>query len=604
MVGSEAGGAPGGEEDVDSDAAVHHLAPVTATGAIRAGVPAAPHTDAITLAVIEGTLESAVREMRAVLVRSGRSPIIAIATDFSNAIFDAHGEQVAQGDDQPVHLGSMAVAMRKVMERFGDDVFPGDLIYVNDPLFGGGHLADMAMFKPVFIDGELIAWAGNRIHASDAGGSVAGGFNPQAREIYAEGLRIPPIKLWDRGTPRTDVIELILLNLRTAEAHRGDMGAQIGAVGAAERRIKALCDRVGVEAVRSGMGELLDRGERLARAVFSASINGTSSGSGWFEDPDGNGLLEVGCTVVGVDGRVSVSLSGPAQVGRYVNSYFGNSLSGVYAGILTVMPRDMPHNGGVYRCVDVDLGPEGTIVNAVEPAPCSMATAQVFDAIMESVEAALAKDVPRRAVAGWAHFCGLGFSGVDSRSGDRFSYVSTMAAIGGAGAMWDTDGWSCCSPQCAGGGSRAGNVEEIELRVPLRIGRFELLPDSEGPGQWRGGFGVAFEVEVVEDDCTVGHIGDGFIAPPPGRVGAEGWDDAQRVFHREIRFLDGRAQELAPHSVFQLHRGEVLASASPGGGGIGDPGKRCREAVSADIENGLISPERAELIYGWVAPRD
>jgi N-methylhydantoinase B len=228
-----------------------------------------------------------------------------------------------------------------------------------------------------------------------------------------------------------------------------------------------------------------------------------------------------------------------------------------------------------------------------------MATAQVFDAIMESVEAALADAVPSRAVGGWAHFCGLGFAGTDSRSGDRFSYVSTMAAIGGAGAMWNTDGWSCCSPQCAGGGSRAGNVEEIEFRVPLRIGRFELLPDSEGAGRFRGGFGVAFEVEVDEDACTVGHIGDGFLMPPPGRGAAQPELDTRRVFRRHIRRPDGTEDDLAPHSVIRLQRGEVLASESPGGGGLGDPRERDRDALQRDVDNGLISPERARLLYGW-----
>ena len=155
--------------------------------------------DPITLAVLEGGLQSAIREMREVLVRSGRSPIIAISTDFSNSIFDTSGEQVVQGDDQPVHLGSMQVALGEVIRFFADDISDGDVIYVNDPTYGGGHQADMTMFKPVYLDGDLAAWVGTRAHVSDSGGPVAGGYNPLAREIYAEGIRISPLKIWERG---------------------------------------------------------------------------------------------------------------------------------------------------------------------------------------------------------------------------------------------------------------------------------------------------------------------------------------------------------------------------------------------------------------------
>ena len=160
--------------------------------------------DPITLAVLKGSLQSVIKDARGT-GRSGRSPTIAISTDFSNSIFDRFGEQIIQGDDQPVHLGSMQVALGEVVRFFGDDIADGDVIYVNDPTYGGGHQADMTMFKPVFIGGELAAWAGNRAHVSDSGGPVAGGYNPLAREIYAEGIRMSPLKIWERGELRRDV---------------------------------------------------------------------------------------------------------------------------------------------------------------------------------------------------------------------------------------------------------------------------------------------------------------------------------------------------------------------------------------------------------------
>ena len=218
-------------------------------------------------------------------MRSGRSPIIAISTDFSNSIFDRFGEQVIQGDDQPVHLGSMQVALGEVVRFFGDDIADGDVMYVNDPTYGGGHQADMTMYKPVFIEDELAAWVGNRAHVSDSGGPVAGGYNPLAREIYAEGIRISPLKIWERGELRRDVLTMLLLNLRTPDAHRGDMGAQLGALGVAERRLVTLSESLGSAALMEGMSALLDRGEKLARLAIGSLPDGTYPGHACLENP-------------------------------------------------------------------------------------------------------------------------------------------------------------------------------------------------------------------------------------------------------------------------------------------------------------------------------
>ena len=190
---------------------------------------------------------------------------------------------------------------------------------------------------------------------------------------------------------------------------------------------------------------------------------------------------------------------------------------------------------------------------------------------MEAVEDALCKAIPSRAVAGWSHFCGSTFGGYDSRIGERFSHLSTMTGIGGAGAMWETDGWSCCSPQCTFGGMATGNVEEIEFRIPMRIHRFELAPDTEGPGKWRGGFGVALEIEPLEPETIVSIIGEGLEIPPPGRFTPDMEAGSRAIFDRAIRGPDGELEPVVPHSVVALNPGQVLVSKSPGGGGIGDP---------------------------------
>ena len=555
--------------------------------------------DPITLAVIQGSLQSTVREMRNVLVRSGRSPIIVISTDFSNSIFTAAGEQVIQGDDQPVHLGSMQIALQQVQEYYGDDISEGDVIYVNDPTFGGGHQADMTMFKPIFVDGVLTAWAANRSHVSDAGGPVAGGYNPMAREIYAEGLRLPPVKIYEGGRVRRDVVDLILTNVRTPRAHRGDMGAQYGAVTVAETRIAELCEKFGRSELSEALEALLARGEAMAESSIRSMKAGVYQGASLVEYPGTSDVLEIRCVVKVADGYFDVSVESPPQVDRYINSYFGNTISAIYAGVLSALPKDTPHNGGAYRRIRIDLGLHGTLLNAEEPAPASMATSTPFDSIMECVESALAEASPERAVAGWSHFMGSTLAGIDPRTGESFSHLSTMSGIGGAGAMWGVDGWSCCSPQCTFGGMSTGNVEEIELQIPVQIHRFELAPDTEGPGRLRGGFGVRFVVEVLCEEMRVSNVGEGHLVPPPGRLGAPDSKEVRAVFSRQVRRLNGSIEPAEPHTVMTLRRGDRLESISPGGGGIGEPSYRDKADITRDVKNELISPDRAMRVYGW-----
>ncbi len=557
--------------------------------------------DPITLAVVEGALQSTIREMREVVVRSGRSPIISISTDFSNSIFDTNGEQVIQSYGQPVHIGSMQVALGEVRTYWGDDISPGDVIFVNDPTYGGGHQADMSMFKPIFIDDDLFAWAGCRCHVSDSGGPVAGGYNPLATQIYGEGLRMPPIKIYDRGRVRSDVVDLILLNVRTPRAFRGDMGAQYGALGVAERRLEGLCNDLGADVISRSMSALLQRGEQMTKEAIRALPQGEVTGSAFMEDPFGGSPLPITCTLLVGDGRLRVVVRSGPQISAYKNSYFGNSISAVYAGLLTGLPMGIPRNGGTYRRFEVDLGPKGTITNAESPAPCSLATSNPFDNITEAVQDALSKLVPERAMAGWTDFAGAAFAGVDPRVGEQFSHLSSLSGTGGAGAMWETDGWSCCGAQAAFGGMRTGNVEELELQVPIRIHRFELAPNTEGPGRWRGGFGVDVEIEPL-GPIAVSTVGEGYELAPPGRFeAAEVGPEWRSVFTRFVREPDGSTRDVSGGLVFEMDEGQVLVSRSTGGGGIGDPKLRSRVALERDVASGLIDRERARTVYGWEA---
>src|SRR5262245_37424272 len=238
-----------------------------------------PQVDSITLAVISGVLGSTVRQMTLTMERTARSPIFKLAHDYSNAVFDWVPRMAVQGADLPIHLGSLTWATKSVAAYFGDDVHEGDVFYHNDPSTGGSHYQDMCMFKPVFHEGEIVFWAANKAHMDDTGGDVPGGYNPLAEEIYSEGLRITPLRIYDRGVPRRDVIDLIVQSVATDAQQRHDMGAQLAALQIAERNLLAIVERYGGATARAAVERILDIGEQNMRSAIASMPDGVYEGS-------------------------------------------------------------------------------------------------------------------------------------------------------------------------------------------------------------------------------------------------------------------------------------------------------------------------------------
>eukprot|EP01030_Chromulinospumella_sphaerica_P019623 gene19623-19519_t len=353
--------------------------------------------DPITLAVVRGALETAQREMTITLEKTGRSSVFNLAHDYSNALFDHLPEMILQGQDIPIHLGSLIPAMKCVAGFFGDDVQEGDVIYHNDPAYMGSHILDCCMYKPVFYQGELVFWAVCKGHLTDIGGPVPAGYNPDAREIYAEGLRIPPVKLWSQGKRREDVINLLLTNMRARAYQEGDLNAQYGACNVGERHLLELLDRYGVAQVRACIAELKDMADRHMRALLREVPDGLYSGTAVLED-SGHGLGELSITAqVEIRGdEAHILIESPPQVPYFINSYAGNSVSGVYLGLMMFAQVPPPYNEGLYRCVSVDLGPPGTLCNAQEPAPHVNSTTTPMETLADAVRQALEQAAPDR----------------------------------------------------------------------------------------------------------------------------------------------------------------------------------------------------------------
>lgn len=556
-------------------------------------------TDPITLAVIQGVLESTQREMTLTIEKTSRSSVFNIARDYSNALFSGNGEMVLQGQDIPIHLGSLMPALRSVADYFADDIHPGDVFYHNDPAWSGSHIVDCCMYKPVFYRDELVFWTVSKGHVTDIGGPVPAGYNPDAKEIYAEGLRIPPLKIWDRGTERRDVVNFILTNVRSRRLQAGDMRAQLAAVTIGERNLIGLLDKYGRDTVMAGMAQLLDLAEAQMRAFIADIPDGRYRGSSVLEDAGhGCGDIEIAADVTVEGDRMDVTLSSPPQIPYFINSYAANSLSGVYLGLMMFAQLPPPYNAGLYRPLSVDVGPPGTLTNAREPAPHCNCTTTPSESITDAVRMALEQALPERAVASWGHSNGLNIAGKDYRSGEEYVSMILATIISGGGASHKIDGWPAVGPQCCFGALTSGDVEILEYQYPIIIHRYGLMTDSGGAGKLRGGSGTHWEVEPLRDPMTVVMFGEGRRYPAQGALGAVSALQEPKVGRALHYKKDASVEEIKTNRIVEIEPGERFANQNPGGGGVGDPRDRDRDRVLEDVQNGFISVRAAWEEYG------
>lgn len=557
--------------------------------------------DPITLSVVRGALETAQREMTTTLEKTARSSVFNLAHDYSNALFDHMPEMILQGQDIPIHLGSLMPAMKAVAEYYGDDIHEGDVIYHNDPVFMGSHILDCCMYKPVFYEGELVFWTVCKGHVTDIGGPVPAGYNPDAKEIYAEGLRIPPIKIWEKGVKRTDVINLIHSNMRSRRNQEGDLNAQYGACSVGERNMIALLDKYGVETVRAAIEELKNMADNHMRTLISSIPDGQYHGEAVLED-SGHGLgdLTISADIEITDSNVHIKITSPPQVPYFINSYAGNSMSGVLLGLMMFAQVDPPYNEGLYRCVTVDLGEHGTLCNAKEPAPHVNCTTTPMETLTDAVRMAFEAAAPDRVIASWGHASGINISGIDPTTGEQYVTMILASIISGAGATQQMDGWHACGPLCCFGALSSGDIELLEYQYPILIHEYGLAEDSGGAGKHRGGCGTVWEVEPLGHDMTVVAFGEGREYPTMGAAGAEQISPELKLGRLEIVHEDGVTDLYKQNTVTQISPGERARNTNPGGGGYGNSFERDIAAVLKDVRERIISIEAAKLEYGVV----
>jgi N-methylhydantoinase B len=548
--------------------------------------------DPVTLEVVRNACEAVCDEMNATLVRTSYSPNIKERRDCSCALFDAGGDMVAQAENMPVHLGAMPFSVAAALDAFPPETLaPGDAVLLNDPYRGGAHLPDLTLVTPVFHEGAVVAVAANRAHHADVGGAHAGSVAADSTEIFQEGVRVPPVKLFEGGEPNAAVFDLLLANVRTPDERRGDLRAQVAANETAGGRVRDLAAKYRPDTFAAALAEIQDYSERRMRAAIEDLPDGTAR----FEDvlgDDGRGNedLPVRATVTVAGDELTVDFDGTAdQTEGPVNAVFAVTASATYYAVRCVTDPDIPPNHGCYRPITVET-PEASIVDPEPPAAVVAGNLETSQRVTDVVLGALGDLVPERVTAaGQGTMNNVTFGGTDPRDGSPYAFYETQA--GGFGGRRGKDGMDAVHVHMSN--TMNTPVEVLETAYPLRVERYALRPDSGGAGEFRGGLGLRRDVTVVDHAASFSLIADRHRHRPYGLAGGGPGESGAAVL------LDGDDEERLPGKTIRtLSGGQTVSVRTPGGGGYGPVAARDPGDVLRDVRLGKVSAAAALETYG------
>lgn len=538
----------------------------------------------VTLTVIWSSLISITDEMGSALRRTAFSEAVREGDDFSTGLFDAKGRLIAQGNFTPGHLGAMPYVVENVLKYMPPETLkPGDMLATNDSYLGAGHFPDVFLVAPIFEGDTLLGYAVNTAHHVDMGGAQPGSEAIQGvRDAFAEGLRILPVRLVKSGEFDSDLLRMILGNVRIPEKVRGDLLAQRNSNHVGSQRIRKLYAQYGAALLADAIEEIIDRSEARARELLSAIPDGTYSFDDQLDDygPE-TSAIKVCVDVTLKDGAATVDFSRssdavPAGLNSYINytRAYSKFAIRVFAGI------DVPNNAGSDRAIKI-VAREGSFFNPRYPA-ASGGRAATQVRIFEVINGALAKAVPKRAMGAFTHWANPKISGIDPESGKRWLMYDMV--MGGFGGRATGDGAEALCPvfNCAN-----IPVEVHEINSPVRFRCLELIPDSGGSGEFRGGCGIRKDIEILADSATAVLASDRHKSHPYGLFGG-----SPGTIGRTVLVRGGVETDLAPKSVVQVTRGDVISFRLSGAGGYGDPTKRSSEAIENDIFDGYITQAR------------
>jgi N-methylhydantoinase B len=550
--------------------------------------------------VIANRLDSITQEMGLVLERSAHSPIFAEACDFACCICDHKGTLVSQLSGIPILATAGSYSVISVLNRYKEDINPGDVFIINDPYHGGNHLPDIGIITPVFHDERLMFFCVSRAHHGDIGGSTAGSYNPKATEIFQEGIRIPPTRIIKQHAFLTEVLELILINTRNPQMLKSDLQAQIGANKVALKRIGDMIETYGPDGVAWAVDELLELTEALTRKRIAALPDGVYQAMDYVDD-DGfqEEPIHIAVTINVEGDRLLVDFDGThPQVKGFINTSVVTATAAAGIAVLWMLGADIPRNGGAFRCIDVHL-PKGSLVNPYEPAPMTLCTltpaGEIIATILQALDQAVEGEVP----AGYGRYAGPSFYGTDPRT-ERYYVGFSFCSLGSGGASKDRDGKPYMATLSNYGGVKTPNIESNEVQYPHVTLYHELDTDTAGAGTFRGGSGMKYAYQFYDEAGHIVNFGDGMKFPPYGlHRGHPGSLNRGLLVHDGVS-IPLQSKE-APRSTVKGDRVELYSS---GGGGWGDPLDRVAQQVYCDVLDEIITQKTAEEVYGVVITQD
>ena len=548
--------------------------------------------DPILVAVLGKKIEAATRDMTRVIERTSRSQLLQVR-DFTAAVLDADHRILAQNEGLPLMAYGFSEMLGHLVEQVGGPIRSGDVFVHNDTFGGNNQAQDTAVFRPVFIDGTLRFWTATKGHLADLGGTNAGGYDPEATDAWQETIRIPPLRIYDGGRFRRDVWNVLMANSRFPELVGGDLRALLGATGVGGRVLTEVCVRYGVETVLAHLDALLDFSEERVRAEIGRMKEGTYRAQATWDLPPDVGPDRLVCRLAATvgEGRVVLDFSdSDQQVDRYYNGVHGTSYAAAASTFLMIVDPDIPHNGGVERCIEVVLA-EGTFLHATFPAPSVLGNFVMNDVISETVMKALAPAAPDRVCAGWGRGLNVSLYGTDPTTGAEFLAVPLLSNKCGAGGVAGVDGRDCIGILTCGGGFAFDDYEIFEAGLPITLLGHEYWEDSAGAGQWRGGLGIRVAYRM-EAKTLITCFGDG-SNEPYGLFGGER-GTANRII---VTPPGGTPYEPPPNSTTSVAAGSVLEMFNAGGGGYGSATARPLSLVTGDLRNGMISQDTARRLH-------
>jgi len=554
--------------------------------------------DKFTGEIIKDALVAVGEEMFNAMIRTSMSPIIYETTDFAVGITSADGELLAQGNGLAAFLATLDTAVQSTLQHYPDpgDILPGDVFITNTPYEGGGsHLSDVVIVLPVFHDGQLIAWAVNKAHWTELGGTYPGSASTEATEIFQEGLQFRFLKLFDAGVINKALVEIIRANVRLPESTIGDMYAGVAAARVGARRILELAEKYGQADLLAAMENLLDYGERMTRLELAGLPQGRYEAEDIVEDDGlGNGPFRIKVVVTITPDRMIADFTGtdPQAPGPINCSYIG-LVTGARCLFKAVTNPEIPANGGCFRALEV-ICPEGTLLSARSPAAVSLYYEPLIAAI-DVMWKALAHAIPERLGAGHQRSVGATFiSGLHPDSGEFFVFGEPL--VGGWGGAMDADGDS--GQFCCGNGETYNvPVELFESRYGLQVEQYALHDEDGGAGEFRAGKGVVLDYRVLAEEARITYAASRTESRPWAlRGGKEGSNNYLQILRG-----DGSIERHHMVTGMPARKGEIFRLVTATGGGCGDPLKRPREQVARDIKNGYVTDEQARRDYGYIA---